>query len=45
VAKEPPRSPQQRKHDTLARLEHDHDARVASADQDANAYLVPLFCL
>ncbi len=39
---EPPRSAEQRKHDTLARLERDVDAWVASADKDGNAYLVPL---
>ncbi|MEV0809746.1 pyridoxamine 5'-phosphate oxidase family protein [Micromonospora sp. NPDC050200] len=39
---EPPRTLQQRKQDTLARLDHDLDAWVASADRDGNAYLVPL---
>ncbi|MBY8873555.1 pyridoxamine 5'-phosphate oxidase family protein [Micromonospora sp. PLK6-60] len=39
---EPPRTLQQRKQDTLARLNHDLDAWVASADRDGNAYLVPL---
>ncbi|MGI5521747.1 pyridoxamine 5'-phosphate oxidase family protein [Micromonospora sp. CA-259024] len=39
---EPPRSLEQRKQDTLARLNHDLDAWVASADRDGNAYLVPL---
>jgi Pyridoxamine 5'-phosphate oxidase len=39
---EPPRSPAQRKDDTLARLASDEDAWVASADRDGNAYLVPL---
>jgi hypothetical protein len=37
-----PRSAGQRKSDTLARLEHDVDAWVASADRDGGAYLVPL---
>ncbi|MET8122811.1 pyridoxamine 5'-phosphate oxidase family protein [Micromonospora sp. NPDC005189] len=37
-----PRMLQQRKQDTLARLNHDLDAWVASADPDGNAYLVPL---
>ncbi|MET8307842.1 pyridoxamine 5'-phosphate oxidase family protein [Micromonospora sp. NPDC005173] len=39
---EPPRTLRQRKQDTLARLENDLDAWVASADRDGNAYLVPL---
>jgi Pyridoxamine 5'-phosphate oxidase len=38
----PPRSAQQRKQDTLARLEHDTDAWVASAGPGADVYLVPL---
>ncbi|MET8043723.1 pyridoxamine 5'-phosphate oxidase family protein [Micromonospora sp. NPDC005215] len=42
MAAEPPRTPQQRKQDTLARLDRDLDAWVASADRDGNAYLVPL---
>jgi Pyridoxamine 5'-phosphate oxidase len=42
VAKEPPRSAEQRKIDTLARLKDDIDAWVASADAQGNAYLVPL---
>lgn len=37
-----PRNPTQRKQDTLARLDHDLDAWVASADRDGNPYLVPL---
>ncbi|MFC7546779.1 pyridoxamine 5'-phosphate oxidase family protein [Plantactinospora sp. GCM10030261] len=39
---EQPRSPQQRKRDTLARFDQDLDAWVASADRDGNAHLVPL---
>ncbi|WP_410816659.1 pyridoxamine 5'-phosphate oxidase family protein [Micromonospora sp. 050-3] len=39
---EPPRNPTQRKQDTLARLNHDLDAWVASADRDGNPHLVPL---
>jgi predicted pyridoxine 5'-phosphate oxidase superfamily flavin-nucleotide-binding protein len=42
MAAEPPRSPLQRKRDTLARLENDVDAWVASADRDGTPYLVPL---
>jgi hypothetical protein len=42
MAPEPPRSAADRKRDTLARLDHDIDAWVASADRDGNAYLVPL---
>jgi Pyridoxamine 5'-phosphate oxidase len=39
----PPRSPQQRKQDTLNRLEHDADAWVATADAATGTpYLVPL---
>ncbi len=36
------RSPEQRKADTLARLEDDVDLWVASASADGDAYLVPL---
>ncbi|WP_410808932.1 pyridoxamine 5'-phosphate oxidase family protein [Micromonospora sp. 067-2] len=39
---EAPRTLRQRRQDTLARLNHDLDAWVASADRDGNAYLVPL---
>ncbi len=39
---EPPRSLRQRKQDTLARLESDVDAWIASADAEGGAYLVPL---
>jgi hypothetical protein len=39
---EPPRSLQQRQQDTLARLESDVDAWIASADAEGGAYLVPL---
>src|SRR5215218_5725184 len=39
----PPRTPQQRKHDALARLEQDIDAWVATADAASGTpYLVPL---
>ena len=38
----PPRDAAQRKRDTLARLESDVDAWVATADGDGNPYLVPL---
>ncbi len=39
----PPRSPHQRKKDTLDRLERDVDAWVATADRDTGTpYLVPL---
>jgi hypothetical protein len=39
----PPRTPQQRKQDTLDRLAHDVDAWVATADPDSGTpYLVPL---
>jgi hypothetical protein len=39
----PPRSPQQRRRDTLDRLEHDVDAWVATADATGGTpYLVPL---
>ncbi|MFJ8630550.1 pyridoxamine 5'-phosphate oxidase family protein [Streptomyces sp. NPDC093568] len=38
-----PRSPKQRKQDTLHRLEHDEDLWVATADADGGVpYLVPL---
>jgi Pyridoxamine 5'-phosphate oxidase len=39
---EPPRSRQQRKADTLAKLRNEVDLWVASASGDADAYLVPL---
>ena len=39
---EPPRSQQQRKQDTLGRLESDADAWIASADPAGNGYLLPL---
>jgi hypothetical protein len=39
---EPPRSLQQRKQDTLVRLESDVDAWIASADAEGDAYLLPL---
>jgi len=39
---EPPRTYQQRKEDTLARLASDVDAWVASADRHGDVYLVPL---
>ncbi len=39
---EPPRSLQQRQHDTLGRLESDTDAWIASADAEGDAYLLPL---
>jgi hypothetical protein len=39
---EPPRSLQQRKQDTMGRLESDVDAWIASADADGAAYLLPL---
>jgi len=42
TAQPPPRTSQQRKDDTLARLTQDEDAWVASADRDGNAYLIPL---
>src|SRR6266540_4759879 len=38
----PPRSPEQRKGDTLHRLAHDVDAWVATADPAGVPYLVPL---
>lgn len=37
-----PRTAEQRKKDTLTRLENDNDAWIASADLDGNPYLVPL---
>jgi hypothetical protein len=37
-----PRSLQQRKQDTLGRLESDVDAWIASADAEGDAYLLPL---
>ncbi|MGW5732494.1 MULTISPECIES: pyridoxamine 5'-phosphate oxidase family protein [Streptomyces] len=38
-----PRTPEQRKHDTLKRLAHDIDAWVATADADSGTpYLIPL---
>jgi len=39
---EPPRSRQERKQDTLGRLESDADAWIATADTAGNAYLLPL---
>ncbi|MGB6454640.1 MAG: pyridoxamine 5'-phosphate oxidase family protein [Streptosporangiaceae bacterium] len=39
---EPPRNLEQRKQDTLGRLESDADAWIASADTEGDAYLVPL---
>jgi hypothetical protein len=39
---EPPHSLQQRKQDTLGRLASDVDARIASADAEGDAYLLPL---
>jgi Pyridoxamine 5'-phosphate oxidase len=39
---EPPRSLQQRKQDTLGRLESDADAWIASADAEGDACLLPL---
>lgn len=42
----PARTPEQRKLDTLDRLEHDVDAWVATADSGSRTpYLVPLSCL
>lgn len=38
----PPRPPEQRKRDTLHRLDHDVDAWVATADPAGTPYLVPL---
>lgn len=37
-----PRNLQQRKQDTLGRLESDVDAWVAAADAEGDAYLLPL---
>ncbi|GAA3151851.1 MULTISPECIES: pyridoxamine 5'-phosphate oxidase family protein [Nonomuraea] len=37
-----PRTPEQRKQDTLQRLEHDVDAWVATASADGTPYMVPL---
>ena len=42
VTTQPARDAATRKRDTLARLETDEDAWVASADADGHAYLVPL---
>jgi pyridoxamine 5'-phosphate oxidase-like protein len=42
VTIQPARSAEQRKIDSLARIEADVDAWVASADAQGNAYLVPL---
>jgi general stress protein 26 len=42
VSEKPPRSAKQRKQDTLARLEAEDDAWVASADREGTAHLVPL---
>jgi hypothetical protein len=39
---DPARSAEQRKKDTLTRLDADADAWIASADAAGNAYLVPL---
>ncbi|WP_207781868.1 pyridoxamine 5'-phosphate oxidase family protein [Phytoactinopolyspora limicola] len=39
---EPARSPQERKRDTLGRLESDVDAWVATADSRGDAHMVPL---
>jgi nitroimidazol reductase NimA-like FMN-containing flavoprotein (pyridoxamine 5'-phosphate oxidase superfamily) len=39
---EPPRSLQRRKQDTLGRLDSDEDAWIASADDQGDAYLLPL---
>jgi hypothetical protein len=39
---EQPRNLQQRKQDTLRRLESDVDAWIASADTEGDAYLLPL---
>jgi hypothetical protein len=38
---EPPRSAQQRKSDTLSRLDSDIDAWVATGDTSGDGYLVP----
>lgn len=45
MTKPPPRNPARRKRDTLARLERDIDAWVATADPQGRAYLVPLSSL
>ncbi|GAA3651796.1 hypothetical protein GCM10022224_013340 [Nonomuraea antimicrobica] len=37
-----PRTPEQRRRDTLERLEHDVDAWVATASVDGTPYMVPL---
>ncbi|HEY3873274.1 MAG TPA: pyridoxamine 5'-phosphate oxidase family protein [Actinocrinis sp.] len=42
MAKEPPRSAEQRKKDTLAKLEQEIDVWVATASADGEAFLVPL---
>ena len=42
MTSQPPRSPAQRKRDTLARLGTDIDAWVATADASGTAHLVPL---
>jgi hypothetical protein len=42
VGTEPPRTARQRKHDTLARLDRDIDAWVATASKNGDPYLVPL---
>jgi len=42
VAVDPPRSAEQRKQDTLARLDRDVDAWVATAGPDGDPYLLPL---
>ena len=42
VTTQPARGAATRKQDTLARLDNDEDAWVASADANGNAYLVPL---
>jgi hypothetical protein len=39
---DPPRSPQQRKQDTLARFRADDDAWVATAGEAGGPYLIPL---
>lgn len=39
---EPPRSAQQRKSDTLSRLDSDTDAWIATGDTAGDGYLVPL---
>jgi hypothetical protein len=42
MVQQPARSAEQRKKDTLARLERDVDLWVASADGEGNPYLLPL---